>query len=494
MYREYSIQCTIPVAYKHGRRRARFPILLIALALLLPALVGCAEEEYEGVSCAKKAVERDISLERERLTLLADWDEAYTLPFSVPPLSANGLELPVVGATGYTSIEMSLWSEKQGSNTLSGPQTSSVEQEPAETEPDPPKTESPGTESGGSEPTQSGTEPEIASPGVGDTAPPVSPGEEAVAAPTAVRLAYAVKTAQKSGAETARLKAGAAFTVLEESGEWWRVRTESGQTGWVLHRYCMVNLPDVIPSIQYNATNGYSSRFVSSGKALEGITGEALYTGKTYNPRLERDEFMMPVLYTMAKHLAQAQQNALKHGNCIVLIEGYRPYETQRAVANALSRLSQKDAQVRANITKPPWGIGWFIAQGTSNHQQGFAVDVTMAKVEHAELRRVGTYEYVESLALTSYHMPSVIHELSAAAATYTKPVSAYSSEWKTTPYATTMNEPAKALQSYCTAAKLTPLASEWWHFNDPSARAQVEGHRGSGRFEITQCLSQPVA
>ena len=31
-------------------------------------------------------------------------------------------------------------------------------------------------------------------------------------------------------------------------------------------------------------------------------------------------------------------------------------------------------------------------------------------------------------------------------------------------------SEPARGLQRYCTGAGLTPLASEWWHFNDLEA------------------------
>ena len=51
-------------------------------------------------------------------------------------------------------------------------------------------------------------------------------------------------------------------------------------------------------------------------------------------------------------------------------------------------------------------------------------------------------------------------------------------------------NEPAKALQRYCTSAKLTPLASEWWSFNDLTAHGQVRAYPSRGNYQITQCLS----
>lgn len=52
------------------------------------------------------------------------------------------------------------------------------------------------------------------------------------------------------------------------------------------------------------------------------------------------------------------------------------------------------------------------------------------------------------------------------------------------------MNDPAKGLQGYCTDAELSPLASEWWHFNDLTARSSVLGQLGSGGFTITRCRS----
>ena len=179
------------------------------------------------------------------------------------------------------------------------------------------------------------------------------------------------------------LAPGTGFTVLEEDGDWWRV--ESGQgTGWVEHRYCMVNLPDVVPSIIYDAANSYSSRYQTSGKNIPGITGEALYPGAVYNPRLEREEFLMPVLYSMAPKICQVQQVAPAQGNSLIFYEGYRPHATQRAVIRAVSALAAQDPEVKEGISAEPWNISWFIATGYSNHQRGFAMDVGLPGTEAA--------------------------------------------------------------------------------------------------------------
>ena len=264
-------------------------------------------------------------------------------------------------------------------------------------------------------------------------------------------------------------------------------------TGWVENRFCLVNLPDVIPSMVYDATNSYSSLFVTCGKPIPKITGEAFYPGQTYNPRLDREEFMMPVLYPMARKLCQAQRAALEDGNTLVLYEGYRPNEVQSKVYQAMSALVREDPEVRAAVSDPPWQISWFIASGYSNHQRGYAVDVGLARALGAAERSTNGFRYLQITDYRLYEMPTPIHELSRAAATFTAPVNSYSATaWKEAELSEAMNVPALGLQDYCTGAGLTPLSSEWWHFNDLDAYLGIKDHEGIGDFVITSIRSAP--
>ena len=120
------------------------------------------------------------------------------------------------------------------------------------------------------------------------------------------------------------LEPGEGFTILSEQGHWWKVEAAAG-VGWVDHRYCLINLPDVIPSMLYDAVNSYGAVYVSSGKEIPGVTGERFYPGAAYNPRLDREEFMMPMLYAAAKKVCAAQHAALAQGNCLKLYEAFRP-------------------------------------------------------------------------------------------------------------------------------------------------------------------------
>ena len=74
----------------------------------------------------------------------------------------------------------------------------------------------------------------------------------------------------------ATVSAGKAFCIQEESGKYFRVTLADETTGWIESKYCLVNLPDILPSIVYDDTNSYASIFRSSGYALDGITGKRI--------------------------------------------------------------------------------------------------------------------------------------------------------------------------------------------------------------------------
>ena len=301
-----------------------------------------------------------------------------------------------------------------------------------------------------------------------------------------------LKATADAGSETiSELEAGTAFEVLEEVGDWWYVRTAT-ESGWVQHLYCFINLPDVVPSIIYDNTNTYASKFVSSGKTIPGITGEALYDGKAYNMRLGKVSDIVPVLYSMSKKIHLAQQAALEEGNTLVIYEGYRPFFAQKLTVDALTTLAAADPEVMAGINTHPWDTNWFIATSISNHQMGYAIDVTLAKITEQQEFVIGDYTATAVTGYTEYTMPTTIHELSMASATFTGPVKSSSpTAWLQATLADTMNEAAILLQRYCTDAGLTPLASEWWHFNDLDARFATEDNSSKGEYLLDATMSE---
>ena len=151
-------------------------------------------------------------------------------------------------------------------------------------------------------------------------------------------------------------------------------------------------------------------------------------------------------------------------------------------MVKALSALAERDPEVKAGITTKPWTMTYFISTGYSNHQKGLAVDVSLVRVSRTETRSTGGYTYLVPVEYEEYQMPTPMHELSMASASTTGPGQ--------DTLADTMNAPAIALRGYFGKAGMTPLESEWWHFNDYAARTAAGGVTGTGGFEVTRCRS----
>ena len=281
---------------------------------------------------------------------------------------------------------------------------------------------------------------------------------------------------------------GSGFVILEEDGDWWMIQLEE-QIGYVYHNYCMINLPDVLPSVVYNNTNATSSYFTSSYQAIPNLTGEKLYDAYCYNERLGYEEYIMPVLYSTAKKIAVAQQAALLDGNTLVMYELFRPYEVQINIVNQLTELSQNNLEVLKGLSAEPWSMNWFIATGLSNHQRGFALDVSLGEVLELTDKLSGDYIYGDVTEYSEYQMPTPIHELGVNSISMAYPVTSKNDEaWRTAPASNTMNGSALLLRNYCVDAGLTPLASEWWHFNDLENHGSAES---SGNYFINTICSK---
>ena len=263
------------------------------------------------------------------------------------------------------------------------------------------------------------------------------------------------------------LTAGQGFTILREENDWWYIEVNNIR-GWIYNKLCMINIPDIIPSIVHNNTNTYSSMFRSSGIDIPNITGRALYQSKDFNARLGREEYIAVVLYPMAKKIMAAQQAALANGNTLVIYEAFRPSAAHDLVHEHFENLANTNPQVRRGITTPPWNIRWFLAVAPYNHQRGTAIDVTLARIDQHVLRATGNHSFIHITEYTEYEMHSPMHELSIASVVFRDAVHSRSeTAWRDTEFAYNVTIGTIMLHKYLTEAGLTPLASEWWHFND---------------------------
>ncbi|MCL1998035.1 MAG: hypothetical protein FWG65_04625 [Turicibacter sp.] len=300
--------------------------------------------------------------------------------------------------------------------------------------------------------------------------------------------------ARANSASILQLLGGQGFIILEEVGDFWYVEVLDGLTGWVEHRRCFINLPDIIPSIVYRITNASGSVMQSSGFAIPGVTGVRFYDGIFMNQRLNRIEYIAPILYITAQRLHNVQQLALADGNTLVLYEAFRPSEQQGIIVDSLNNLMDMNPQVRAGINTGPWGIGWFISTSLSNHQRGVAVDVSLARITAMESALSGEFQFINVTDFELHTMPSPMHELSVAAVAFTRPINITSvAQIANNPPAPGMTEAALLMQAYFASNGFVPLASEWWHFDDQAAIRVASSLGIIGDFTIETVFSVPV-
>ncbi len=289
------------------------------------------------------------------------------------------------------------------------------------------------------------------------------------------------------------LDSGTPFEIREEQGGWWRVRTDELE-GWIRHKAAFINLPDVIPSIVYHHTNSHESLFQSSFTDIPGVTGEAISNMIDHNERLDRTEFIFPILYSTAYKVSRAQQIALLNGETLVIYETYRSQENSELVREALVELIEENEEVEEGVTEAPWSIGWFIHSSISNHNRGAAIDLTLAQVNEISEKVVGDFVVREVTDYSIYEMQTPFHELSVNSALFEEPISSMDRDgWRELDFNPDVVDASKRMVDYMVQAGFTPLASEWWHFNDLDALEALGPDASVGDFDITRSInSQP--
>jgi len=288
------------------------------------------------------------------------------------------------------------------------------------------------------------------------------------------------------------LPMGQAFTILEGRTEWWYIEV-GASTGWVMNLFCMINLPDILPSIVYKNPNITSALFKSSGRVIPNITGMSLSRSRDFNARLGREEDIAATLYRMAIKIGAAQQAALAEGNTLIIYEAFRPHDLQEKIYENLRFLYETDPVVRAGISTPPWNIRWFLARSPYNHQRGTAIDVSLGRIDSYEIRVSGDYAFIHISGYTAFPMQTAMHELSIAAVVFRTPVHARSlTAWRGAEFADAATFGTRLLHRYLTDAGLIPLASEWWHFNDLVHTDLAVEVDITGKFVTERTYSRP--
>ena len=234
--------------------------------------------------------------------------------------------------------------------------------------------------------------------------------------------------------------------------------------------YCMVNLPEYAGALcSYDITNSYSSVFTAHGFEIPGLTGEVIKGFE--NVRLADNSFLVPLLYPTAGKLELAMENARENGYRLKIYEAFRPHDASVYMyrnASAIQDMTLPESTYWGDAPgvilyvreldedgtvverrKTYWelmvgntnfSLGSFLSAGTSRHNLGVALDLTLEYPDDG-------YELM---------MQTEMHDLSHYAAR------------------TQNNDSAKKLSEIMTAAGFNGISSEWWHFQDDQIYGKV--------------------
>lgn len=266
------------------------------------------------------------------------------------------------------------------------------------------------------------------------------------------------------------VKALDAHCVVAVQNDMFGVNIE-GRVLFIDSNYCMINLPEYVGALcSYDITNSYDSIFMAHGFEIPGLTGEVIKGFE--NVRLNDRSFLVPLLYPTAIKLETAIENARERGYRLKIYEAFRPHE-----ASVYMYKKAQDIQFKTLPETTYWGdepgvylyvretdengavierrktywelmndnqnsftLSAFVSAGTSKHNLGVAMDLTMEGLD------------------TGYEMPmqTDLHDLSQ-----------YSAQAQN-------NECAKELSQIMKSAGYKDLYSEWWHFQDDEIRSKL--------------------
>lgn len=263
-----------------------------------------------------------------------------------------------------------------------------------------------------------------------------------------------------------------AYCVVDEQEGMFGVRV-GGNVCYIDSNYCMINLPEYLGDLcDYRITNSSEAIYMVHEYGIPKITGEV--TTGYERVRLADGSYLVPLLYPTAQKLYSAALTAAEEGYRLRIYDSFRPNKATRALYDdtleildeplpdkpytdkdvsedikALretigaegaiapsSGTSESELTYRRLMTGGKWNLYNFLAQGSSYHNLGVAMDLTLIRLDTGE----------------ELEMQTSMHDLSFYSAL----------EYN--------DDNAKLLARIMKGAAFGDLRSEWWHFQDDEA------------------------
>lgn len=232
------------------------------------------------------------------------------------------------------------------------------------------------------------------------------------------------------------------LTVIAEEADRFQVNYD-GQLVWVSATNVLVNIAQYIPTLTIQLAMAQEENyFQMADEDIANLTNHQFYTSAG---SVNGTEAWLK--YEPAQKLATAQAQFLSDGYSIIIYDAYRPYSCSMSFKDAYSQyLSTKTADFK-NQWFGELGESWFLAQNASSHNYGVAVDMSLINLATGEV----------------VNMPSAIHTLDCRSALCV---------WENA--GTEESAMASYMKNVMESNGFSSLKSEWWHFQDNSAKTDL--------------------
>lgn len=249
-----------------------------------------------------------------------------------------------------------------------------------------------------------------------------------------------------------------------------------GQTYSVEPQSLLVNLPDIIPNALYDIRYAYDTPSKSGGHDIEGLTHATLpgyQIEDVFDAYLDRNNRPAPVAVETALKLLSVNDYLTERGYKLVVWDAYRPYQASRFISDKFTQAYNSSPEIREAVGNQ-WSLDWYAADGTSGHNYGTDIDVSIANAEGQVLAMPSDFDAFDESA----HLVDI--PMNSASITSDKYREAVKS-----------NEACMVLHEAFLQAGFGELASEWWHFQDDDAENALRMRIGNEGLDFEARLAQ---
>ena len=300
-------------------------------------------------------------------------------------------------------------------------------------------------------------------------------GEIPTGVPIAIRHLPEMDTlAHRGGKAVSEDDQSSLDEALPEAGEDQAVVEYNGELLTVDASAVLVNLPDVLPQVEYDIVYSYAATSACDGQPIPGVTGirlEGYAEGKQANSYLNVEQFAVPCAYRTALKVQTVCEQLDEQGLRLLVYDAYRPMAAQRQLSDAFEQACSENETITESLGA--WSMTWYVASGASGHNYGTDLDVGVCKKDGTPLPMPSAFDaFDESGHLTNEPMDAA----SITPESYREAVSG--------------NDACLALHAAFTEAGFEELASEWWHFGDRETETEMRaiiGDQGLGFVAVLE-------